>query len=178
MSNVRICLKDETVKLVANEAKALWLPFREQPQFWNEHNRTYFYKSDRPISPVQPGDTVFLLETWRIWSYNKWSGTGIIEYKIDSEKKLINGFGWNNRSLQRGTKWLSPCTMPNIACRWKWIINKIEAVQLKQLDIIEIQKIMGCNENPEIMEDFDAHIISVKPDVTGDSWGWYFEKGD
>lgn len=200
---IRICLKEETAKLVANGAEAIWLPVEPQPtgcnrisigkEYWtpfyqDAQFRDVEYTNEFYKLPFKEGDTAYLLETWRIKSYNPEGSIYVIEYKSGGEKLIqyiSKKYSLLNLKLYYGIYilidsnkgWRSPATMPNIACRHVWTISKVEAVQAKDITFCQLESIgVKWVQKSSLSNVLMNWLNTTYPHLSMDSWGFYFER--
>jgi len=121
--------------------------------------------------PCRPGDTVYWLEWW-LWNY--WHH--IYEYRADFAEDSY---------AYKYVKWHVPQHMPSVASRHVWTIDKVEAVQVKN---INYQQAKACGFEGYIAllaseiitaeEELQIYLDTNYPDLSMNIWGWLINKGD
>ena len=169
--NVRIPLKDSTAKLIAGGAKAFVLPIEPQLSYtWDINAEGWSIKEIEPF--CQPGDTLYLLETWS-WI----SRLDIESFRIGDTSK--QEFQYVYKADYTGDfgklHWRSPVTMQTkdidkSPCRHIWTDWKIEAVQFSEITFEQCKK-LG-------LQNVEGWFTETYPHLNMDSWVWYIEKGD
>ncbi len=197
MPNKRLFSSPATIALLNGRASAFVIPWKKEVVKTYEIMGLNFVETF--FAPCQPGDTVFILETWKILKrYNFFNHVELlIEFK-DGDTKIFtvkNDKQWRSllsTIISRDEKEFrytidyypprrSPATMPNAACRHVMKVGKVGAVQGKNIVGYMSNNLGFCKKLADYYKEckiaFRQWFIETYPHLDMDSWLWYIEKG-